>query len=253
MASVDVSGLTISFPLYHGDARSLKKTLGGALNRRALSGRFAQDNRQRVMVQALTDVSFSLCPGERLGLVGRNGAGKTTLLRALAGIYEPVKGRVLLRGRIGSLLDTSLGMNPELSGRENIRLRCLFSGLSEKAIAEVEQDVESFAGLGSFMDLPLKTYSSGMAVRLAFGLATAIMPQILIMDEWFMAGDASFIQRAEQRIAGLVEGAEILIVSSHMPEIISQWCTRLIWMEQGRVVMDGPTEEILHAYLSAEQ
>lgn len=250
MAGVDVSDLTISFPLYHGDARSLKKTLGGVMGRQ-LSGRFAQDNRNRVTVQALKNVSFSLRPGERLGLIGRNGAGKTTLLRALAGIYEPVGGCVLVRGRIGTLLDTSLGMNPELSGRENIRLRGLFFGLSGKALAEVEQDVETFADLGSFMDLPLKTYSSGMGVRLSFGLATAIMPQILIMDEWFMAGDASFMQRAEQRIAGLVEGAEILVVSSHMPEVVAKWCTRLLWMEQGRVVMDGPTDEVLPAYLEA--
>ncbi len=252
MAGVDVSNLTISFPLYHGDARSLKKTLSGALGGRRLSGRFAQDNRNRVTVRALTDISFSLRPGDRLGLIGRNGAGKTTLLRALAGIYEPVEGRVLVRGRIGTLLDTSLGMNPELSGRENIRLRGLFFGLSDKAITEVEQDVETFAGLGSFMDLPLKTYSSGMGVRLSFGLATAIMPQVLIMDEWFMAGDESFMRRAAQRISGLVEGAEILVISTHMPEIVEKWCTRLLWMEQGRVVMDGPMDQVLPAYLEAE-
>lgn len=247
MAGVDVTGLTISFPLYHGDARSLKKTLGSFG-----SGRFARDQRQRLMVKALTDVNFSLRPGERLGLVGRNGAGKTTLLRALAGIYEPVEGRVVVRGRMATLLDTSLGMNVELSGRENIRMRGLFSGLSPAAIAEVEQDVENFADLGTFMDLPVRTYSSGMSVRLSFGLATAIMPQVLIMDEWFMAGDASFMDKAKERIAGLVEGTEILILSSHMAKVLEKWCTRLIWMEQGRIVMDGPTAEVLPAYLAAD-
>lgn len=250
MAGVDVTNLSISFPLYHGDARSLKKTVRGALGGR-LSERFAEDNRHRIMVHALRNVNFRLRPGERLGLIGHNGAGKTTLLRALAGVYEPVEGHVRVAGRIGTLLDTSLGMNPELTGRENIRLRGLFFGLSKAAIAEVEQDVEGFADLGTFLDLPMKTYSSGMALRLAFGLATAIRPQVLIMDEWFMTGDASFLQRAEERIAGLVEGAEILIVSSHIPEVMEKWCTRLLWMEQGRVRMDAPTGEVLPAYLEA--
>ncbi|WP_291364790.1 ABC transporter ATP-binding protein [Acetobacter sp. UBA5411] len=251
MAGIDVTNLSISFPLYHGDARSLKKTMKSTLNGKTASSRFARDDRNRIMVQALSDINFSLKPGERLGLIGRNGAGKTTLLRALSGIYEPVEGRVLVRGRVGTLLDTSLGMDLELSGRENIRLRGLFFGLSNEAIREVEQDVESFADLGAFMDLPLKTYSSGMSLRLAFGLATAIMPEILIMDEWFMAGDATFIQRAEGRIAGLVEGAEILVISSHMPSIVEKWCTRVLWMEQGKIVMDGSPADVLPVYLDA--
>ncbi|NHN87626.1 ABC transporter ATP-binding protein [Acetobacter conturbans] len=252
MAGIDVTNLSISFPLYHGDARSLKKSMKKALGGRSSPGRLARDERNRVMVQALSDVSFSLNPGERLGLVGRNGAGKTTLLRALGGIYEPVEGRVTVRGRVGTLLDTSLGMDHELTGRENIRLRGLFFGLSETAIGEVEADVEAFADLGTFMDLPLKTYSSGMSLRLAFGLATAIMPEVLIMDEWFMAGDAAFMQRAASRIAGLVEGAEILVISTHLPSIIEKWCTRVIWMDQGRVRMDGVPADVLPAYLEAE-
>lgn len=252
MSGIEVSNLSISFPLYHGDARSLKKTVKRSLGGRTSPGRLARDERNRVMVRALTNISFSLRPGERLGLIGRNGAGKTTLLRALGGIYEPVEGRVLVRGRIGTLLDTSLGMDPELTGRENIRLRGLFFGLSDKAIAEVEADVETFADLGSFMDLPLKTYSSGMSLRLAFGLATAIMPEILIMDEWFMAGDAAFMRKAAGRIAGLVEGAEILVISTHLPSVIEKWCTRVIWMEQGRAVMDDRPEIVLPAYLAAD-
>ncbi|GBQ23179.1 O-antigen exporter ATP-binding protein [Acetobacter estunensis NRIC 0472] len=249
-AGIEVSNLSISFPLYHGDARSLKKRTKKLVGGLKVS-RFQRDDRNRVVVRALSDVSFTVKPGERLGLVGRNGAGKTTLLRALGGIYEPVDGRVLVRGRLGTLLDTSLGMDIELTGRENIRLRGLFAGLSKTAIREIENDVETFADLGTFMDLPLKTYSSGMGLRLAFGLATAIMPDVLVMDEWFMAGDAAFMQKAAGRIAGLVEGAEILVISSHLPTVLEKWCTRLIWMEQGRIRMDGPVDEVLPAYLAA--
>nr|WP_298796205.1 ABC transporter ATP-binding protein [uncultured Acetobacter sp.] len=244
MVGITVRDLEISFPLYHGSARSLKKTL-----RNSLSGRFTHDQRERVVVQALRDVSFTLNPGDRLGLVGGNGAGKTTLLRALAGIYEPVGGSVTVEGHIGTLLDPSLGMNMELTGRENIRLRGMFAGLSPSDISDVEADVEAFAGLGSFLDLPVQTYSSGMTVRLSFGLATAIMPDVLLMDEWFMAGDASFRQRARKRLETLVSKADILVLSSHMADIMADWCNRLIWLEEGKIRMDGPTRNVLEAYL----
>ncbi|MCX2562012.1 ABC transporter ATP-binding protein [Acetobacter farinalis] len=244
MVGITVRDLEISFPLYHGNARSLKKTL-----RDSLSGRFTQDERERVVVQALRDVTFTLNPGDRLGLVGGNGAGKTTLLRALAGIYEPVGGSVTVTGHIGTLLDPSLGMNMELTGRENIRLRGMFAGLSATQISAVEQDVEAFAGLGSFLDLPVQTYSSGMTVRLSFGLATAIKPDILLMDEWFMAGDASFRNRARARLETLVSQADILVLSSHMADVMVDWCNRLIWLEDGRIRMDGSPREVLEAYL----
>ena len=244
MVGITVRDLEISFPLYHGNARSLKKTL-----RNSLSGRFTHDERDRVVVQALRDVSFTLNPGDRLGLVGGNGAGKTTLLRSLAGIYEPVGGSVTVTGHIGTLLDPSLGMNMELTGRENIRLRGMFAGLSPAAIRAVEDDVEAFAGLGSFLDLPVQPYSSGMTVRLSFGLATAIMPDVLLMDEWFMAGDASFRQRARKRLETLVSKADILVLSSHMADIMADWCNRLIWLENGQIRMDGSAREVLEAYL----
>ncbi|MBB2202642.1 ABC transporter ATP-binding protein [Gluconacetobacter tumulisoli] len=248
MAGIDVRDLRIAFPLYHGNARSLKKRLG-----RAISGRFEHDARDRVVVRALNGLSFTLHPGERLGLIGRNGAGKTTLLRALAGIYEPVEGRVTVRGRVGALLDTNLGMMGDLTGRENIRLRCLFTGLDADAIARVERDVQDFAELGPFLDLPIRTYSSGMQIRLAFGLATASRPQVLLMDEWFMAGDAAFIGRAKARLEDLVSRAEILVISTHQPDILATWCTRVLWMDQGHIRMDGPPDAVLPAYLGLEK
>ena len=243
MTGIDVRDLEITFPLYHGDAYQLS-TQGET----GEDTRFGHDARNRVVVQALRDVSFSLKPGDRLGLVGGNGAGKTTLLRALAGIYEPVAGSVTVRGTIGCLLDPQLGMNMELTGRENIRLRGMFAGLTRQQIAGVEDDVEAFADLGPFMDLPMQTYSSGMTVRLSFALATAIMPDVLLMDEWFLAGDAAFRARARTRLESLVSAADILVLSSHMSDIMAEWCNRLIWLDSGEIRMDGSPETVLHAY-----
>jgi lipopolysaccharide transport system ATP-binding protein len=253
MASVDVAGLSIDFPIYHGNSRSLKRSLfsaaSGALGAGRPTSRLGEDQQHRVVVQALRDVSFTLRSGDRLGLVGRNGAGKTTLLRALAGIYEPVTGHVRVAGRLGVLLDTNLGMNPELTGRENIMLRGLYFGLTKPELARLEEDVRDFANLAEFLDLPLRFYSSGMAVRLAFALATSIRPQVLLMDEWFLAGDADFMVRAQARLETMVRGAEILVLSSHMAPVMQKWCDRVIWMDQGRIVQDGAATPVLEAYL----
>ena len=255
MASVAVQDLHVDFPIYHGNSRSLKQTVLQAAAARAGQGRHAgrlqHDRRNRVVVQALRDVSFQLRTGDRLGLVGVNGAGKTTLLRVLAGIYEPVQGRVAVEGTTGALLDPNLGMNVDLTGRENIALRGLYNGLSRAAIRALENDVQAFSDLGDFLDLPVRLYSSGMIVRLGFALATAIHPQVLLMDEWLLAGDATFMQRAEARLSGMVKGAEILVLSSHVPSYIETWCTRVLWLDQGRVRMDGTASEVLAAYGSA--
>jgi lipopolysaccharide transport system ATP-binding protein len=240
---VSVAGLSVFFPLYHGNARSLKKTVIAAA-----SGRLGKDSQRRVVVQALRDITFSLHPGDRLGLVGSNGAGKTTLLRTLAGVYEPVMGTVRVEGRMSALLDTGLGMNPDLTGRENIMLRGLYNGLRRSELGRLEDDVAEFAELGDFLDLPLRIYSSGMSVRLGFALATAIRPQILMMDEWFAAGDAEFLEKAKRRLESLVRGAEILVLSTHQPEIIRTWCTRVLWLDQGRIRADGSPEEVLAQY-----
>ena len=243
MASVLVDGVSIQFPLYHGNSRSLKKTMLAVA-----SGRMGEDRQHRVVVEALRDVSFSLQPGDRLALVGGNGAGKTTLLRALAGVYEPTAGRVRVQGALGALLDASLGMNPELSGRENITLRGLYNGMSKRQIALMAEDVAAFAELGEFLELPVRFYSSGMGVRLAFAMATAIRPQVLLMDEWFLAGDASFREKARERLETMVRGADILVLSTHMNDIVRSWCTRVIWLEDGRVRADGATNEVMDAF-----
>ncbi|GBR05022.1 O-antigen exporter ATP-binding protein [Gluconobacter cerinus NRIC 0229] len=142
-------------------------------------------------------------------------------------------------------------MNVELTGRENIRLFALHGGLSKQQTAQLDQDVEAFADLGSYMDMPVKAYSSGMTVRLAFGLATAMTPQILLMDEWFLAGDGAFMNKARERLEAMVQHADILVISTHQPDIMRKWCTRVIWLENGKIRMDGPPDEVLEVYLTA--
>lgn len=219
----------------------------------AASGRLGEDRKHRLVVEALRNISFSLRTGDRLGFVGSNGAGKTTLLRTMAGIYEPVSGRIDVTGDVTALLDAGQGMNFELTGRENIRLRGLFNGLNEAQIEHLQSDVAEFAELAQFLELPVRTYSSGMVVRLGFALATAIKPQILLMDEWIMAGDASFMDKAKHRVETMVRGAEILVISTHSADVILQWCNRVIWMDAGQIKADGSPEEILSAYLTPEQ
>ncbi len=248
MPRLCVEDVSISFPLYHGESRSLKKTVFAAA-----SGRLGQDQKHRLTVEALRNVSFSLQSGDRVGFVGSNGAGKTTLLRALAGIYEPVTGKITIEGDVTALLDANQGLNMDLTGYENIRLRALFNGYSESQIKQLQADVASFAELNQFLDLPVRTYSSGMVIRLGFGLATSIKPEILLMDEWIMAGDASFMDRAKQRLEAVVQGADILVLSSHSADVILRWCNRVIWMDGGRVRADGPPAEVLKAYLTPAQ
>ncbi|GAJ30158.1 ABC transporter ATP-binding protein [Acidomonas methanolica] len=253
MTRVLVEQLHISFPLYHGASRSLRGTMTGAVStwRSGPSARLARETHRRIVANVLEGLSFTLERGERLGLIGGNGAGKTTLLRALAGIYEPVSGHVRIEGQLGTLLDPSLGMNHDLTGRENIRLRCLYFGLDRAHTQRVIDNVTEFAGLAAFMDMPVKTYSAGMRVRLAFGVATAITPDVLLMDEWFMAGDASFMAKARERLESLFKRAEILIVSTHQPDVLLRWCTRVLWLENGRIRMQGPPAEVLDTYLGA--
>ncbi len=248
MANLIIDNVSVSFPLYHGESRSLKKTMFAAA-----SGRLGEDRKHRLVVEALRNVSFSLHTGDRLGFIGSNGAGKTTLLRTMAGIYEPVGGNITIDGAITALLDPGQGMNFDMTGRENIRLRGLFNGVNDAQIKQLQADVAAFAGLDQFLELPVRTYSSGMVVRLGFALATAIKPQILLMDEWILAGDASFLDKARHRLETMVRGAEILVLSSHSAEIILQWCNRVIWMDGGQIKADGAPEEVLAAYLPPEQ
>jgi lipopolysaccharide transport system ATP-binding protein len=236
--------VSVLFPLYHGNSRSLKKMLVAAA-----SGRLAEDQSAPCRGSRAERYQLQSAPaGSASALIGSNGAGKTTLLRVLAGIYEPVVGSVRLRGTLNALLDPSLGMNAELTGRENIMLRGLYSGLSRPMIARLEEDVIEFSELSDFIDLPVRIYSAGMSVRLGFALATAIRPRILLMDEWFLAGDAAFMEKARQRLEDMVRAADILVLSTHSSQIVRDWCTRVMWLDQGRIRADGPVTEVMDQY-----
>ena len=237
MAFIRSEAMSVEFPLYHVGARSLKK--------RILAGSSARlrEEANRVVVSALRDLSFAIAPGERVALVGGNGAGKTTLLRCLAGIYEPVRGRLEMEGTIGALIDPAAGMDAEATGRENIILRGMFLGRTPAECEAMAEEAGRFSGLGEFLDVPVRTYSAGMGIRLAFAAATLMAPQILLMDEWFLAGDADFMARATERLEQLVSDAEILVLATHDMAIVRRWCTRVIRMEAGRIVSDLPLDE----------
>ncbi|WP_043358395.1 ABC transporter ATP-binding protein [Belnapia sp. F-4-1] len=240
MPHIHAEAVTIEFPLYHLGARSLKKRI---LANSPL--RLRQDEASRVVVSALRELSFRIGPGERVALIGHNGAGKTTLLRTLAGVYEPVGGRLEVAGSIGALIDPAAGMDPHATGRENIVLRGLFRGLGEAESTALAEEVGAFSGLAEFLDVPVRTYSAGMSVRLSFAMATVMDPEVLLMDEWFLAGDADFMQRARAKLEDLITKAEILVLASHDMNIVREWCTRVIRLDAGRIAQDGTVTDLL--------
>ncbi|MCG6205020.1 ABC transporter ATP-binding protein [Rhodopseudomonas sp. HC1] len=243
-AELTLRNVNVSFPIYHGGSRSLKKSLLF----RGSGGHLATDANQRIMVEALRDISLQLKAGDRVALIGSNGAGKTTLLRVLAGIYEPISGTVTTRGRISPMFDIALGIDSEISGYDNIRLRGMILGLSAKEIDERIPDIVEFTELGDYLNLPVRTYSSGMMTRLTFAVATCFAPEVLLMDEWIMAGDATFLNKAQARIQSFVEKASILVLASHSIDTCRRFCNQAVWMDQGHIKVAGPIDEILDAY-----
>ncbi|MBU2137225.1 MAG: ABC transporter ATP-binding protein [Alphaproteobacteria bacterium] len=227
--SIAVTDLSLRFPVYGVDAKSLKKNLA----RVTVGGRLGSSNTGATEVTALSNISFNLRPGDRLGLIGHNGSGKTTLLRALSGAYEPDEGQIEVRGRIAALLDLSLGIDPSATGVDNIRLRGRIAGMSSKEIEEKMDEIAAFSGLGPFLAMPMKTYSAGMQARLAFAVATAVEADVLLMDEWISVGDSEFKQLAHRRLLNLVERAGILVLASHDTELLRLYCNKVMRMEGG--------------------
>lgn len=200
------------------------------------TGGVLQDQGQgKHIVQALSDITFSLSAGDRLGLIGSNGAGKTTLLKVLYGVYKPTSGLIRVNGRVDALFNIRLGFRPEASGRRNIVLRGLINGWTEDEINERMDEIIEFSELGNFIDLPLKTYSQGMAARLAFAVATAMDPQILLMDEWIGAGDSRFQVKSKERMKQLAEKAGIIVLASHDKNIIQKNCNKLLELDKGKI------------------
>jgi lipopolysaccharide transport system ATP-binding protein len=244
MATISFTGVSVEIPVYNSSGRSLKKHLLQV----ATGGKLGADSRGHIVVKALENLSFTISDGDRVGLVGHNGAGKSTLLRVLSGVYRPSSGVANISGEIGSLIDISLGIDGEATGRENIYLRGALLGLSRTQIDEKIEAIIEFSELGDFIDIPLRTYSTGMNLRLAFAVSTIVRPEILIMDEWLSVGDENFRHKAEKRMKDLVQSTNILVLASHSRDLLMHTCTRVLWLEHGQLRMDGSPAEVLPAY-----
>lgn len=240
MPVIEAHNLVVEFPIYSFTGhRSFKKSLLNV----ATGGILAKDTANRVVVRALDNLSFRFHEGDRVGLIGHNGSGKTTLLQVLAGIYEPAAGELKVKGRVTSMLGITLGMDSEVTGLENIYLRGRLMGLSRKQIDAMVDDIAEFAGIGDYLNLPLRTYSSGMAMRLAFAVATSVDADIILMDEWLSVGDAEFVQKAKARVSQLMEQARLVVIASHNHEMIKDQCNIILTLEHGKIVAMTNTKE----------
>lgn len=244
MSSISVKNLSIKFRIYHDRSPSLKDYFANLFKRQ---GQSAYSD-----FWAVNDVSFEIKAGDRVGIVGHNGAGKSTLLKALCRVYESSNGLISVDGRIAPLLEIGAGFHPEFTGRENIYLNGSILGYTKQQLYSIEPEVIAFAELEEFIDTPVKYYSTGMYMRLAFSLATAMHPDILILDEIFAGGDAAFMQKAKARMHDLIDKADIMIMVSHDHQLVKSLCNRVIWVDHGKLVADGEPEEIVGRYLAGE-
>jgi len=234
MTSIVAERVRVEYPILQSTNRSLKRRFVST----ATGGRIARDAGEHVVVTALDDVSFSIGAGDRVALVGHNGSGKTTLLRSIAGVYEPVGGRLTVTGTISSLVDISIGFDPEATGRENVFLRGLVMGMTRADIRERMEGIRDFSGLGDYLDLPIRTYSTGMMLRLAFAVVTSMHRDIVLMDEWLSVGDAAFAAHADTRLREFVDRTSILILATHSDDQATKLCNRRIELSHGRIVSD---------------
>ena len=209
---------------------------------------FRQSVNPLIKVHALAGVSLELREGDRLGVLGHNGAGKSTLLKMLAGIYPPTRGKRTVQGRISSLFDIALGFEGDATGLENIAYRGYLQGETARSVRAKLQAIADFSELGDFLKMPVRYYSSGMHVRLAFSIATAIEPEILLVDEMLSAGDMAFQDKARQRMRDMISKARLIVMVSHDLDALARLCERAIWMERGRVRLAGPVADIIAAY-----
>ena len=244
MSSIQVKHLSLKFRVYHDSSPSLKEYFANLFKRK----------RQVACSDfwALKDVSFEINAGDRVGIIGHNGAGKSTLLKALCRVYESSVGDICVDGRIAPLLEIGAGFHPEFTGRENIYLNGAILGYTKQQLELIEPEVIAFSELEEFIDSPVKYYSTGMYMRLAFSLATAMEPDILILDEIFSGGDAAFMAKASARMHALIDKATIMIMVSHDHHLVKSLCNRVIWMDHGKLVADGSPDEIVERYLEGK-
>lgn len=234
----EVRDLSVRFPVR-------QSVLGASTDR--LGGEIHSEGKHN-FVSALDNVSFRLEAGDTLGLLGHNGSGKTTLLRAMAGIFPATSGQIKYHGKLGNAININIGFRPEVSGRNNIKLKAIIAGKKRSEFEQLVEDVESFARLGPYLDMPMRTYSQGMRARLAFGVATAFHYDILLLDEWLGAGDREMQRSASKRMKQFVEQANIVVLATHRTSLLRQWCNRGLVLQKGRMVFIGPIDEAIRAY-----
>lgn len=243
MSSIEVNNVYLDYPLVGLGSRSLKnRVLSTATGGLISAGEVV------TVVKALRDINCSLKEGDRLGLIGHNGAGKSTLLKVLAGIYQPTKGEVRVKGRIVSTLNISLGMEPEATGYENIIIRGLLLGMKRAEINQKIEEIAAFTELGEYLDMPVRIYSSGMTTRLAFATVTAMDSDILLMDEVIGTGDAAFMDKAEKRLNEFINRSKIIVLASHSDSVIKKFCNKALLLEHGQVISVGDADDVISIY-----
>ncbi len=240
MSKIDLHDVSLTFTVHRQKRMTLKEYLVRGLFRRSASNTIA--------VHALSNVNLTANDGDRIGIIGHNGAGKSTLLKLIAGIYPPTRGSRNVTGRICSLFDISLGFEPEATGWDNITYRAYLQGESPSSLKPKINEIAEFTELGEFLNIPVRHYSAGMLMRLAFAIATAIDPEVLLVDEVLAAGDLSFQNKARARMQEMMSTARLMVLVAHDLFTIREMCTRVLWLQHGAVVMDGPPEEVIEAY-----
>ena len=243
MVHITAKNLCLDYPIVGVVSQSLKNHLLSTATGGVISGGAGIP-----VVNALRSVDFEMAPGDRVGLIGHNGAGKSTLLKVLAGIYQPTSGHLMIKGRVVSTLNLTIGMEQEATGYENIVIRGLMLGMKLKEILKYLDEISEFTELGNYLDMPVRIYSSGMQTRLAFATVTAMHADILLMDEVITTGDASFMDKAEQRLKGFMNRSSILVLATHSDDTIRKLCNRALLLDHGQIVGSGAVEEMLERY-----
>lgn len=246
MAQIDIRNVSVEFPIYNISSRSFKKQF----LRLATGGSISRDANKHIVVKSLNDISISLRHGDRVGLIGHNGAGKSSLLKLISSIYEPTIGNIKVDGAVSSLLNITHGIEAEFTGSENIYIRGTILGLSKKEIDSKAQEIAELTGLGDYLAMPVRTYSSGMMVRLAFAISTSINPDILLIDEIFGAGDANFMQQARNKMISLLNQSSIVVLATHANNLIEEFCNKCILLEGGKIKYIGDVATGLLLYRS---
>jgi ABC-type polysaccharide/polyol phosphate transport system ATPase subunit len=240
MARIDLEQVSLTF--------RVRKERGVRLKDFILKRMFLPSKNPFMEVRALQDVDLRIDQGDRVGIIGHNGAGKSTMLKVLAGIYQPTSGRRTVVGRISSLFDIALGFEGEASGWDNIAYRSYLQGETPRSVRAKRQAIADFSELGDFLNMPVRYYSAGMMVRLAFSIATAIDPEILLVDEVLSVGDLAFQQKARERMREMIARAHLMVLVTHDLEALDQMCNRAVWMDHGRVVLTGLCSDVVTAY-----